>query len=85
MQVGDFGASFQVTPLGDESAWLLERLEARAFGCMASELYAHLSRAAFLAPRTPLARLQALVTACMAADVRSRPSFAEIAARLDAL
>jgi hypothetical protein len=72
--LGDFGAaSFHPAPM----AAALERIEVRAFGCLLDELLARCDGA------DPA--LRALQAQCVQPAVASRPRFAEISARLDAL
>ena len=91
-QVGDFGAAYNYEPLGPQSAAHIERLEVRAFGCMAEELLAHLADEAGSASGAPAAGgadeeqevlafrfgVGRLVMRCLAADVLTRPAFTEI-------
>lgn len=83
-KVGDFGAAFNFEPLGAASSYLFERIEVRAFGCMAEDLCRRLSRDSFLAPGSPLAALNAIITKCFASEVASRPSFNQLLERLEA-
>ncbi len=71
--LGDFGAASFFDPQ-DALSHNLQRLEARAFGCLLEEL---LERCA-----EPLPALQRLKDQCLAAQVRQRPSLAEIAEQL---
>ena len=83
-KVGDFGAAYRYAPLGQATFAALERLEVRAFGCMAEELMERLAPPASLAE--PLVEsLAPLVGKCMEAEVLQRPSFAEIVDALAAL
>ena len=76
-KVGDFGAAYHYAPLGASAAPALERIEVRAFACMAEELLAHLAPPASEAE--PLVDdLFPLIGRCMAPEVLARPSFAEI-------
>jgi len=76
--LGDFGAASFFTP-EDEQARGLQRLEARAFGCLLEEL---LQRCGDEAAQR--ARLEQLRAQCFDPDPRQRPTFAEIAATLHA-
>lgn len=72
--LGDFGAaSFHPAPM----AAALERIEVRAFGCLLDELLARCDGA------DPA--LRALQAQCVQPTVASRPRFAQISARIDAL
>jgi hypothetical protein len=81
--LGDFGAASFLP--GDDSArtHALQRIEARAFGCLLEELLAH------CAPTTrdehaTFALLSDLHSRCVDAEVMARPAFDEMAAALAA-
>jgi hypothetical protein len=74
--LGDFGAaSFFDAAAADPAASGLQRLEARAFGCLLEELLAHCPEAGEPAA---LAGLAALQRRCEQPAVAERPLFAEI-------
>ena len=76
-KVGDFGAAYHYAPLGGAASPYLERIEVRAFACMAEELVDRLAPPASEAE--PLAEaLAPLIGRCMGTEVLKRPSFAEI-------
>ncbi|KOO27853.1 serine threonine protein kinase [Chrysochromulina tobinii] len=86
-KVGDFGAAYNYEPLGPSSAPLIERIEVRAFGCMAEELAQRVGlegtgpiHSASIAAK--LTKLTKLIEQCMRPDVAARPSFAAIVATL---
>eukprot|EP00900_Chrysochromulina_parva_P007856 jgi/Chrpa1/17071/Chrysochromulina_OHIO_Genome00020421-RA len=86
-KVGDFGAAYNYEPLGPSSAPLIERIEVRAFGCMADELAQRVGLegtgpilSASIAAK--LTKLTKLIEKCMRPDVAARPSFAAIVATL---
>jgi hypothetical protein len=80
-KVGDFGAAYRYAALGAEAAPYLERLEVRAFGCMAEELLERLAPP--ITEAEPLAEaLTPLVGRCMVPDVLARPSFAQVVEEL---
>ena len=96
-KLGDFGAaySYAAAAFGDAEAALIERIEVRAFGCLAEELAARLAvPAPAPAPTSgaaaeggsgedPIARsLTDMAARCMTADVAGRPSFAMLHAEL---
>lgn len=75
--LGDFGAaSFHPQDGGTEAA-LLERIEVRAFGVLLGELLERCDEG--------LAEVADLQRACVQAEVRQRPGFAEVVQRLAAL
>ena len=74
--LGDFGAASFFTPESGQ-AMGLQRIEARAFGCLLEEL---LQRCGDAHPQR--GRLEHLQAQCVDADPRQRPAFAEIAATL---
>lgn len=78
-RLSDFGAATFID-LSDPHAAALQRLEVRAWGCLAEELLDHAADPldATLAP------LAALRDACLQPQVRQRPSFATIADALGA-
>ncbi|MDU1141750.1 protein kinase [Aeromonas rivipollensis] len=78
--LGDFGAASCYDGADRERAARLERLEVRAFGCLLEELLArcHPSGEA-------LGALHSLAEECLLKAVLQRPSFADIAARIDAV
>ncbi len=78
--LGDFGAASFFDPEGAQSQ-ALQRIEARAFGCLLEEL---LQRCEVPDPQLQDA-LQQLQQRCLATDVRLRPAFAEIDATLRSL
>ena len=80
-KVGDFGAAYLYKPLGPTAAPAIERIEARAFGCLAEEMLERLGPKGDEAGRLAAA-LQPLVGRCMQPEVLARPSFAEIVAEL---
>ena len=78
--LGDFGAASCYDCADRERAARLERLEVRAFGCLLEELLARCR------PNDKaLGALHSLAEECLLAAVLQRPSFAEIAARIDAV
>lgn len=83
--LGDFGAA-SFLPRGDETRSLaLQRLEARAFGCLLEELVAYCeSPEPADRDRTAIASLTQLQLRCVQADAAARPLFADIAAELAA-
>lgn len=70
--LGDFGAASFFTNLDTHQALALQRLEARAFGCLLEELLAHAS------DDEPYPEIDRLRKRCLSRDVASRPLFAEI-------
>ncbi len=73
--LGDFGAACLYGESGGLPSALLERIEVRAFGTLVAEL------AELIGPdeQQGAASLRALAGRCMAAPVRGRPGFAEVA------
>jgi hypothetical protein len=71
--LGDFGAASFFDAASAEAA-ALQRLEARAFGCLLEELLAHCPTAT----STAWQQLAALQQRCTQPDVASRPLFAEL-------
>ena len=83
-KVGDFGAAYRYSPLGKGASQLIEKIEVRAFGCMAEELLDHLATP--VEEAEPLAmELIPLVAQCMQPEVSTRPSFAVIVEMLAAV
>jgi hypothetical protein len=78
--LSDLGAAFAYDAREGGVGRALERMEVRAYGVLAEEL---LDRVA--APEAMVGLLRALASACLAADVCSRPSFEELVDALDAL
>lgn len=79
--LGDMGAA-SFLPADAVQSLALQRLEARAFGCLLEELLAHGPQdgaAAALAMLTALAELR---DACLQSQVAARPLFAQISRRL---
>lgn len=78
--LGDFGAASCYDGADRERAARLERLEVRAFGCLLEELLArcHPNDEA-------LGALHSLAEECLLEAVLQRPSFADIAVRIDAV
>jgi len=83
-KVGDFGAAYDYEPLGPVSAPLIERIEVRAFGCLAEELRDLLGES-LLRTDSTAAALGMLIEKCMSPDVAARPSFEDIVATLAVL
>lgn len=83
VMLGDFGAACFLPRDDDATSRTLERIEARAFGCLLEELLAHCEPAADdeQARRALLAQLR---LRCMGPDIAARPAFAEIASLLSA-
>ena len=83
VMLGDFGAACFLPRDDEATSRTLERIEARAFGCLLEELLARCEPATEgeRARHTVLARLQ---SRCMSADIAARPAFAEIASLLSA-
>ncbi|MOA35456.1 hypothetical protein D3C78_1569050 [compost metagenome] len=80
MLLGDFGAASCYDSADRKLAARLERLEVRAFGCLLEELLARCH------PRDEaLGALHSLAEECLLEAVLQRPSFADIAARIDAV
>ncbi|MBS0450798.1 MAG: protein kinase [Proteobacteria bacterium] len=73
--LGDFGAASFTAPQGRE-ALALQRIEARAFGCLLEELLERCEGAPAPAQREALAQLQAR---CFDPDLHQRPGLDEIA------
>jgi len=78
-KLGDFGAAFNYKALGDAAAPLVERIEARAFGCLAEELLERLEATGDEAVVT----LHQLKDSCLMDEVLQRPSFVQICERLE--
>ncbi|MFM5817938.1 leucine-rich repeat-containing protein kinase family protein [Aeromonas sanarellii] len=78
--LGDFGAASCYDRADEALAGRLERLEVRAFGCLLEELLARCD-----ARDDDLGALHRLAEECLLDAVPQRPSFARIAARLDAV
>lgn len=80
--LGDFGAASFLPRDDDVQSRALQRIEARAFGCLIEELLAHCDTGdEHAGSRAVLAGLQAR---CLDDRPAARPAFAEIAATLDA-
>lgn len=79
--LSDFGAASFYAP-DDEHAQALQRLEARAFGCLLEEL---LERCEEAASDTRLHRLVALQRQCMLSDPLQRPDFNTLTREMNAL
>ena len=78
-KVGDFGAAYNYEPIGgDGGAALIERLEVRAFGCMAEELLSRLKPSDDGSTASLPGQMAPLVARCMALEVAARPSFDEV-------
>lgn len=77
--LGDFGAA-SFCPAAD--ALTLQRIEARAFGCLLEELVAHCVPASDDAERATLARMAALAESCLQVDPAQRPGFDALAPAL---
>ena len=73
-RLGDMGAASFFDTMDPRQAGALQRIEARAFGCLAEELRLRCSDPADAA----LAPLAAVEARCLSADPASRPSFDEI-------
>lgn len=78
--LGDFGAASFFAPDGAQAP-ALQRIEARAFGCLLEEL---LERCTDV-PAQHRDRIEQLKASCLDADARRRPAFEDIAATLRAL
>ncbi|MFQ2102495.1 leucine-rich repeat-containing protein kinase family protein [Aeromonas sanarellii] len=78
--LGDFGAASCYDRADEALAGRLERLEVRAFGCLLEELLARSTD-----KHEALAGLGELVGECLCEAPSRRPTFARIAARLDAV
>lgn len=78
--LGDFGAASPFDPADAGRAAALERLEARAFGCLLDDLLRHLAPGDRGLPGAET--LAALQQDCMQVEVMARPGFKEIARRL---
>jgi serine/threonine protein kinase len=77
--LGDFGAA-SFCPAAD--ALTLQRIEARAFGCLLEELVAHCLPSADQAARATVNDMAQLAQRCLQAEAALRPSFDEIAQTL---
>jgi len=71
--LGDFGGASMFEP-GTVRAAALQRLEVRAFGCLLEELLERCD--------DKLPQLQDLAVTCLQPELNTRPTFAEVAARL---
>ncbi|HEY2257977.1 MAG TPA: leucine-rich repeat-containing protein kinase family protein [Variovorax sp.] len=81
--LGDFGAA-SFLPRGDDAAArALQGIESRAFGCLLEELVARCDPAEADAPAIRSV-MNGLQLRCFGTDPAQRPSFAELAAGLDA-
>ncbi len=80
--LGDMGAA-SFLPADAAQALALQRLEARAFGCLLEELLAHGPQDAVGADQAMLGKLAALRDACLQPTVAARPLFAQISQQLD--
>ncbi|MGE6108179.1 leucine-rich repeat-containing protein kinase family protein [Aeromonas sobria] len=78
--LGDFGAASCYDRADEVLAKRLERLEVRAFGCLLTELLARCPTQG-----KALEQLHRLAEDCLSQGVLQRPSFAESAARIDAV
>ncbi|MEJ8813465.1 leucine-rich repeat-containing protein kinase family protein [Variovorax ureilyticus] len=83
VMLGDFGAACFLPRDDEATSRTLERIEARAFGCLLEELLAHCDPVAD-GERARHALLAQLQSRCMSADIAARPAFAEIASLLSA-
>lgn len=81
--LGDFGAASMFAPNEASTATRLQRIEMRAFGYLLEELIAH-SDPASMSVRQ-LETLGSLKSACLGADVLSRPAFETVTQALEAL
>ena len=79
--LGDMGAA-SCLPAAAAPALALQRLEARAFGCLLEELLAHGPQNAAGADIAVLNKLAALRDACLQPHVAARPLFAQISQQL---
>ncbi|MBB3176955.1 leucine-rich repeat-containing protein kinase family protein [Variovorax sp. Sphag1AA] len=82
VMLGDFGAACFLPRDDEATSRTLERIEARAFGCLLEELLAHCEPAAEDEARHKL--LTQLQVRCMDANIAARPAFSEIASLLSA-
>jgi len=80
-KVGDFGAAYNYEPLGPAAALLIERLEVRAFGCLAEELL-HFMRAREGVGVVMGSNVEEIISRCKVTDVAARPSFATLVTQL---
>lgn len=80
--LGDMGAA-SFLPADAAQALALQRLEARAFGCLLEELLAHGPQDEAGADQAVLTDLTALRDACLQPTVAARPLFAQISQQLD--
>ncbi|MGS0758151.1 protein kinase, partial [Roseateles sp. GG27B] len=78
----DMGAA-SFLPADAAQALALQRLEARAFGCLLEELLAHGPQDEAGADQAVLTDLTALRDACLQPTVAARPLFAQISQQLD--
>jgi len=85
VKVGDFGAAYNYAPLGAATAPLVERVEMRAFGCLAEELATRTSTTTTADTALQAGLLLLAQQVWMAPDVAARPGFAEARAQLEAL
>jgi hypothetical protein len=79
--LGDMGAA-SFLPAEAAQALALQRLEARAFGCLLEELLAHGPQDGLAADIAVLTALTALRDACLQPAVAARPLFAQISQQL---
>ena len=79
--LGDMGAA-SFLPAGAAQALALQRLEARAFGCLLEELLAHGPQDGLAADRAVLNALATLRDACLQPTAVARPLFAQISQQL---
>ena len=79
------GAAYNYAPLGAATAPLVERVEMRAFGCLAEELATRTSTTTTADTALQAGLLLLAQQVWMAPDVAARPGFAEARAQLEAL
>lgn len=79
--LGDFGAASFLPSDDNGRAQALQRIEARAFGCLLEELLAHCAPTT-LDEHATVALLADLQTRCMDTEVLARPAFSKMAAAL---
>jgi len=86
-KVGDFGAAYSYEPIGyagrHSVTWrCIERIEVRAFGCLAEELLERMELPATGKLSTIFQALSDLIERTMAPNVRGRPSFKDLEVEL---
>jgi len=81
--LGDFGAASMYAPDDANLADGLQRIEIRAFGCLLEELITHGDLTSL--PERQLEALRTLKTACLSADIASRPRFDGVEQTLEVL